>query len=558
MTGTEGLDKVAAVYARFSSDLQRDRSITDQFALCEGFAKREGIKIVARFSDRAKSGASMFDRDGLIELREAAKRREFNAIIVESLDRLSRDQEDLAGLYKRLSHYGVEILTVNEGKTSAIHVGIRGLFGSLFLADLGAKIKRGHDGRVREGRFPGAVTYGYDRVPGRPGERVINEKEAEVVRRIFQQYASGESPRAIAEALTSDGIPTPDGAKHWNHQTFVGGSYKRGIIGNRLYIGEIIWNTHRSVKDPDTGKTLKRPTPESEHMVTKVPELRIIDQELWDTAQAIRERRAVTKFGPGGKVLRRPVAARDAHLLAGVLRCGACNSHMRIGQVSRNGSARVVCAAAHQHGTCQHRKSYDIEVLKKTVLDNFRTSLIDPERIKKATKAYHDEYERAARESNAERQAAIRQLNKVKVQIDRIVNTIIDVGNSSAMSAALKEREAERAHLEERVRLLSADTVVEMHPAAIKRYVASIEELHRKLTSGDAVDEAKAAFRNIIDSIIVHPTPKRADYEISAYGRLSAIMGIDLSPPRRTNAQILESEGISCIETGHTEKSVSS
>jgi len=68
------------------------------------YAKREGIKITARFTDRAKSGASMFDRDGLIDLREAAKRREFDAIIVESLDRLSRGQEDLAGLYKRLKH----------------------------------------------------------------------------------------------------------------------------------------------------------------------------------------------------------------------------------------------------------------------------------------------------------------------------------------------------------------------------------------------------------------------------------------------------------------------
>jgi site-specific DNA recombinase len=551
--------KTAAAYARFSSDLQKDRSIDDQFSLCERYAKREGVKIVARFFDRAKSGASMFDRDGLIDLREAAKRREFDAIIVESLDRLSRDQEDLAGLYKRLKHYGVEILTVNEGVTTPIHVGIRGLVGSLFLADLGNKIKRGHDGRVQKGFVPGAVTYGYDRVPGEPGKRVINEHEAEVVRRIFREYAEGTSPRAIAEALTREGIPTPDGRTNWNHQTFVGGSYKRGIIGNRMYIGEIVWNTHHSVKDPETGKTMKRANPADDHLVTKVPELRIVDQELWDAAQAIRERRAVSKFGPGGKVLRRPVAGRNAHLLAGVLRCGACNGHMRIGQVSRDGSARVVCAAAHQHGTCDHRKSYDIEVLKRTVLDNFRTSLVDPERIKKATKAYHSEYEKMARENNAGKFAAIRQLNKVKVQIDRIVHTIIETGASTAMSMALKAKETERAQLEERVRLLSATNVVTMHPNVIKRYVESIDKLHQALTSGDKIaEEAKAAFRNVVDSIIVHPTPKRVDYEITAYGRLSAIIGVNLFPAKRTNAEILAAEGHLGAEDGHTGKSVSS
>jgi site-specific DNA recombinase len=232
---------------------------------------------------------------------------------------------------------------------------------------------------------------------------------------------------------------------------------------------------------------------------------------------------------------------------------------MRIGQVSRDGSARVVCAAAHQHGTCDHRKSYDIEVLKRTVLDNFRTSLVDPERIKKATKAYHSEYEKMARENNAGKLAAIRQLNKVKVQIDRIVHTIIETGASTAMSMALKAKETERAQLEERVRLLSATNVVTMHPNVIKRYVEGIDKLHQALTSGDKIaEEAKAAFRNVVDSIIVHPTPKRADYEITAYGRLSAIMGVDLFPAKRTNAEILAAEGHLGAEDGHTGKSVSS
>jgi site-specific DNA recombinase len=116
-----------------------------------------------------------------------AKARKFDVVIVESLDRLSRDQADLAMTFKRLKFYDIEIRTVNEGATTDIHVGLRGMFGAMFLKDLGAKVKRGHDGRVREGLFPGAVTYGYDRVLGKPGERVINPDQAKVIRRIFKE-----------------------------------------------------------------------------------------------------------------------------------------------------------------------------------------------------------------------------------------------------------------------------------------------------------------------------------------------------------------------------------
>src|SRR6267154_4514868 len=70
--------RTAALYARFSSDLQKDRSVDDQFADCERFAKREGLKIVAKFSDRAKSGSTLFGRDGALELMLAAKARKFD------------------------------------------------------------------------------------------------------------------------------------------------------------------------------------------------------------------------------------------------------------------------------------------------------------------------------------------------------------------------------------------------------------------------------------------------------------------------------------------------
>lgn len=120
----------AAIYARFSSDLQRDRSIEDQVALCQSYAAREGFPVVRLYEDRARSGASIFGRDGLMQLMEASRDRLFDVVVVEALDRLSRDQEDLAGLYKRLAFAGIEIRAVHDGVADQIQVGIRGLVGA--------------------------------------------------------------------------------------------------------------------------------------------------------------------------------------------------------------------------------------------------------------------------------------------------------------------------------------------------------------------------------------------------------------------------------------------
>src|ERR1700756_223082 len=87
--------KPAAIYARFSTELQNEKSTEDQIALCRTYAARHQLNIVATFEDRARSGASVFGRDGLMQLMDAARQNLFTVVIVEALDRLSRDMEDL-------------------------------------------------------------------------------------------------------------------------------------------------------------------------------------------------------------------------------------------------------------------------------------------------------------------------------------------------------------------------------------------------------------------------------------------------------------------------------
>ena len=178
-----------AIYARYSSDNQRDASIDDQARQCRKRIMNEGWSLTEVYSDRAISGASTL-RPGYQKMLEDARLGAFDILVAEALDRLSRDQEDIAGLYKQLSFAGVQIITLSEGEINELHVGLKGTMNALFLKDLAQKTRRGLEGRVRQGKSGGGNAYGYNVVKkvdaaGEPirGERKINEAEATIVRR---------------------------------------------------------------------------------------------------------------------------------------------------------------------------------------------------------------------------------------------------------------------------------------------------------------------------------------------------------------------------------------
>ena len=203
-----------AIYARFSSDLQDARSIIDQTALCRAHAEREGWTVAACFSDAA-SGASIENRPGLLDMLAAAEARQFEIILVEALDRLSRKLADISGLWDQLAFWGLRIVTLADGDVGLMHVGLKGIVGQMFLADLAQKTRRGLIGRINAGRSAGGRQYGFDVVAGEErGRRAINEAEAAVVR-IFAEYVTGRSPLAIAASLNRDGITAPRGGL-WN------------------------------------------------------------------------------------------------------------------------------------------------------------------------------------------------------------------------------------------------------------------------------------------------------------------------------------------------------
>lgn len=288
-----------AIYARYSSDLQSETSIDDQVRLCREYAERDSMTVTEVFTDYAISGGNLSNRPAMLSLMESAKRGAFDIVIAEALDRISRDQEDIAGIYKRLSHADIRIVTLTEGEINELHVGLKGTMNALFLKDLAVKTRRGQRGRVEAGKIPGGNSYGYKIVRRiledgsvSTGEREIDPEQSAVIRRIFTEYANGTPPRRIAGRFNTENIPSPRGGQ-WNASSINGSRQRRnGILNNELYLGRITYNRQRFVKDPETGKRRSRLNPETDWVITDVPALRIIDDETWDRVQRIKARYA--------------------------------------------------------------------------------------------------------------------------------------------------------------------------------------------------------------------------------------------------------------------------
>jgi DNA invertase Pin-like site-specific DNA recombinase len=244
----------AVIYARYSTDLQSHASIEDQVRLCRTRIGAEGWTLLNTYTDHALSGASRL-RPGYQKLLEDARAGLFDVVVAEALDRLSRDQEDTAALYKQLGFSGVRLVTLAEGEISELHVGLKGTMNALFLKDLAMKTRRGLEGRVRQGRSGGGLCYGYRVAAERdaagnpiPGGRLIDKAEADIVVRIFREYAAGRSPREIARRLNADGIPGP-GGRPWGDTTIRGHALRgTGVLHNELYVGRLVWNRQRYIK----------------------------------------------------------------------------------------------------------------------------------------------------------------------------------------------------------------------------------------------------------------------------------------------------------------------
>ncbi len=520
-----------AIYARYSSDQQREASIEDQVRVCRARAEREGWAVAGCFTDAAVSGATAL-RPGYQALLAAMRGGGFDLLLAESLDRLSRDQEHVAALFKQARFAGVRIVTLAEGEVTELHVGLKGTMGALYLKDLADKTRRGLEGRVRAGRSGGGLCYGYRVVrgpaPGPDGEperglREVDPAQAAVVRRIFREYAAGASPRRIAHGLNAEGVPGPRGGA-WAASAINGDRAKgTGILNNALYAGQLVWNRRRWLKDPGTGRRLARANAEAERVVQDVPALRIVPEALWAAVKArqaaLGRRPATAARGGEDADGAAPFWSqqRPRYLFSGLLRCGACG-----GGFVKVSAAHFGCSTAREKGApaCGNRLTVRRDVLEATVLGALRERLMDPGLFRVFVAEFTAEWNRLQAEASAGLATRRQGLARVEQQIGRLVDAIAE----GAPAASLRERLAalERRKVELVSELASAAAPApRLHPGLAEVYRARVASLAEALEAEDAA-ETRAQLRALVEAVRLVPEDGRLRIEVR--GALGAIL----------------------------------
>ncbi len=526
-----------AIYARYSSDNQRDASIADQFRMCRLHAEKQGWHIVEEYSDHAISGASLI-RPGIQALMADAMSGRFDLILAEAMDRLSRDQEDIAGIFKRMSYADVKMFTLSEGEVTHLHVGLKGTMNALFLKDLADKTRRGQRGRVEAGKSGGGNAYGYDVVKkfdanGEPirGDRTINEFQAEVVRRIFRDYAAGKSAKTIAFALNKEGIPAPSGGD-WGFST-INGNPKRGngILNNEMYVGKIVWNRQRFVKDPETGRRQARPNPEEEWVIQEAPQLRILDDDLWRAVKARQERNKVVRKENGEADLSQfNTRRRPKYLFSGLTKCSCCG-----GGYSAISATLIGCSTARNKGTCDNRVNIRRDELESRVLNALRTKLVDPELFAHFCEVFTQEMNRLRMEGRAGIASAEAELAKVNRELEKILDLYLnDALSVDMVKERSKKLEARKSELEQF--LAEADEPPPLlHPSMALQYRKRVQQLYDALQNADEGKriEAVDTLRSLVDRIIL--TPVDGKMEIDVQGDLAGILTISVQSKNPTS-----------------------
>ena len=312
----------AVIYARYSSDNQREESIEGQIRECTAYAEKNGITIVKHYIDRAIS-AKTDNRPEFQQMIKDSDKKLFDIVLVWKLDRFARNRYDSARYKTQLKKNGVKLMSateiISEGPEGIILESVLEGYAEYYSADLAEKVVRGQTENILKGRCNGGRgTFGYTLDSERKFH--IDPLTSPFVLESFKKYNEGSTMKEIRDWLNENGIKNPVGG------AFTYNSVEH-MLKNRRYIGELKF---RDVVVPDA-----------------IPP--IIPLELFEDVQ---EKIAKNKKAPARR------KAEDDYLLTTKLFCGYCGALMfgesgtsRTGEVHRY----YKCATAKKHKGCKKK-----------------------------------------------------------------------------------------------------------------------------------------------------------------------------------------------------------
>ena len=519
-----------AIYARYSSDLQRESSIEDQTRKCRTHATPRGWVVLAAYvrSDEEITGATLAARPALRSLIEDAKRRPrpFDRILIDDTSRLARNVADALNMVATLRFHGVGVTFVSQGidtmdKTARQLVTINGMMDEQFLVGLADKVHRGQEGQVLKGLNPGGKCFGYRNVPiedpsrqgkyGRPAIAGVRleprDEQAAVLLRIFQMFADGMGLAGIAKTLNAEKVPAPQPPRTRTMQAWCPSSIWE-MLRNERYRGVQVWNRTEKTRNPETGRKVSKARPKEEWTRVEVPEWRIVPESLWNAVQA-RIAQAGQKFGAarlGG--MNRTERSRS-YLFSGLLVCGVCRSRMVIisGQGKR-GYVRYGCPSHRYRGVCSNGLTIRQDRLEKQLLAALEARILNSQLIEYTLQRFHDELQK--RLTEIQRQATgldefRRQRSELQLKAERLTTAIADSGHSPALLSKLAEIERQIAEVnrrEEAARPVNLSAAV----GEVREFVYSQVMQLRGLFQQDATG-SKAVLARHIGQLVLTPKP---------------------------------------------------
>ena len=465
---------------------------------CRRYAERQGWQLVRIYEDRALSGASAA-RPGYQALLADAERGLFDVVVVEALDRIGRRLADVAGLHDRLEFRRIALHAVNMGAVATMHVGLLGTMAQLYLSDLKDKTRRGQLGRGAAGQGGGWRAYGYRAVEGETGSRRIDEGEAgrcaphlQALRR--WREPTRHRPKLNAEKRAGSGRaavaghdhPRPGRARHRHPE--------QRALQRPAGLEPVLY-----IKDPRTGRRLSRPNPPELWERSRVAELRIVDDALWEAVKHRQQVRAFTVArDEGGQALNR--AHRRRFLLSGLLAAAAVRRRLH-----DHGQGPLWLCRAPQQGHLRQRPDDRPAGDQGRVLDGLKHRLLAPDLFEEFARSYEEECNRLARDAVAGRAALEGRLAQVERKIASIIRAVEDGLYQPSMKDRLEALEAEKARLVAE-RAAKADTPpVALHPNLPALYRKKVEELEAVLADAELGAEAMEAIRAMITRIVLRP-----------------------------------------------------
>lgn len=405
---TEAVD-----YTRFSSHSQRDVSIDQQRKAIEAFAKRNGLKIVAHYEDKAMTGTND-KRPGFQRMIQDAEKANWKYIIVYSLDRFARDRYDSAVYKRKLKNCGVKVLSAMENISDdpsgiLMEAMLEGL-AEYYSKELSQKIRRGMNDNASRCMVNGSLPLGY--VRGTDGRYAIDEAEANVVRQIYARILDGCRFCDIISDLNARGIQTKKGTA-WTKSSF------NKLVSNERYTGVYIYGDTR--------------------IPGGIPQ--IISKEVFE---AVQHKLGAKKNPRTGNAPQRRRREGGTYLLTGKIFCGCCKSAMvGISGHSKQGEPYYyyACKQKREQHTCEKR-NVPRDYIEQTVAAALRDTMLTDEAIEALADAAMEF--QAKKEAQSEAAALKQRLSEVETSLKNIM-TAIEAGIFTASTKSrLEELEFEK------------------------------------------------------------------------------------------------------------------